>query len=628
MSNSINEQFREKASLMVEDGAVRFDDAVAKEKAAKPENNMNSRFTPQKLLDSAGENYAFSSELVLKSNLIYDDFRQNIRFNQPNDTTIQLNGKNIDCPAVGSGKWHQAIGGYIDELNDMSQPKKILRDIILANNPNEERASLNNLPQFNSQFMSLTYDGKKPNGHSLYAFYQLQSPVAKSLINAEYYCYVEDEVKYTVFALLTEDILKNDGSGNTIMPKQFMEKLDEVKESAIDLRYASMSLKNVTPENLTFLRQFSSSLINIGEYRFPLPKEYSQIDFSRFNYNNFVAKGLPLFDNLDQIIKYYLQSNFSNIEINAFSKYINLLKSSNTNPTDINVFVHNCIYFKNYIKNVMHIDLIFTEKQFGRIDNFCKLIKAFKPFDTNSKRLSDNETFSTDEKKQIYISKIELLQKKNSTNLESPSEEKSNEEEGIISICNKYGIKPEGAVLLKSADEIERIVYVCNKYGIKPEGIVFLKSAEEIEKIAEICSKHKIKLTGSVFLKSAEEIEKIISICNKLGVEPKGAIFRQSADEIEKIASVCNKYGIKPEGTVFLKSAEEIEEIVSICYKLGIKPDGNIFLLSTEEIIKKAIDCIRYGSKKNNNTYNTENINNIIYNNDNNYHKEKNNISR
>ena len=407
MEHFIEEEFRKVSSREIQTAKRRFRDGEGYIKESLPENNINSEYDSQELLNAAGETFAFSAEHGLKSNIIYDDFRKSPFFTQIRTTKLQLGNKYINAPIVGTSDWYKTLAGNISPLNFIIDPKEIRKNIILNNDPNDDRLNIKTEPQFNSQFLTLSLDGSKISGHSLYAYYQLQNSVVKSLINTEYYCYVDDEAKYTIYALLTEDILTNNNEGKTIIPSDFMEKLDSVKNAAVDLRYASISFENIDNNELIFLKEFSSSIISVGEYRFPLPKQYAEINFEKFNYNDFVGNDFNIFNNLDKMTKYYLQSCFSKKEIMTFKKYANILIKSGINSSDLNVFINNSIYFKNYINNKMQINLEFTEKQFTRIYNFCKLIKAFQPFDSNSKRLSDNEAFSTEEKKNIYISKIE-----------------------------------------------------------------------------------------------------------------------------------------------------------------------------------------------------------------------------
>lgn len=335
-------------------------------------------FQETTIFNNAGEQYAWASELTLKANIIFDDFKKNARFNE----------------MIGTKEWYNLLAGRDTKLKIISGPKEI-RKLILENNPQDERSQIETEPRFNADFKTLSHDNTKPTGHSLYAYYQLQSPLAKSLINAEYYCYVEDEAKYTVYALLTDDILSSSIDGRTIMPKEMMEKLDSVKEAAVDLRYSAISLENVTREELIFLKEFSTSLVNIGEYRFASKNRYAEFNIRK-------KTGIPLFERLDGIVKYYIQTLFNKREIESLVNYTSLLEKEENTIDDLFIFINNCVYFKHFIEKRMEINLEFTEKQYGRIDRFCKLIKAFQPFNPEGKRLCDNDAFSTDEKKDYY----------------------------------------------------------------------------------------------------------------------------------------------------------------------------------------------------------------------------------
>ncbi len=406
MNDNIEEKFLEISSKTVENSKKRIKDGNEDVREAF---DKKSEFEPQTMLNMAGEEYAFASEIAMKSNIIFDDFRKNYRFNQTNDQKVNINGKEIECYKVGTDNWYKSLAAENRNLKILGDPKEI-RKLILENNPNDERAKINNEPIYNSQFLSLSYDGEKPSGHSLYAFYQLLPSAIKALINMEYYCYVEDEDKYTIYAILTDDILTKNNNGKTIMPQDMMEKLDSVKESSVKLRYSSISQENINSDKLKFLKEFSNSIETASEYRFPLPKSYKKLDFQKFNYQNFAYKGYQIFNSLDKMTKYYLQSSFSKKELQSFMNYIELLKKQNPNVTYLNTFINTCIYLKYYSKNNYGDCIDFTERVFGRIDNLCELIKAFQPFDPNQKKLIDNPSIFTKENIKRY--KSEIIQKK------------------------------------------------------------------------------------------------------------------------------------------------------------------------------------------------------------------------
>lgn len=440
MDNSRNEEaFRAIASKATQSSKRRFDDGEMHLEKSKEENN---EIEEQEFLNAAGEEYGFATEIALKSNLIYDDFSKNERFNQEQTGTIQYEGKDVCCYGIGTPEWRKSLAADDRNLKILNDPKEI-KKLIEHNNPNDIRKIITTSESpINPNFKSLRFDNEqgKISGHVLYPYFQLQNDKAKNLINTEYYCDVEDEEKYTIYALLTEDILEKENSGKTIMPRDMMENMVALKEPAIALRYSSISGKDIMSDDLSFLRTFSHSVINANEHRFPLPKIYDILDFEKYNYQKFNHRGFRFFDGLDRMQKYYLQSCFTNEEIESMMNYINLL-SQTKNNLDIELFLNNCIYFKDYIVNRMKIKLTFTEKQFARIDRFCDLIKAFQPFDPNSKRLCDNEAFDTKEKIVYYKNKIKKKQEEKA--IDNNIEELNEKELKPLFFINEKNIIPE-----------------------------------------------------------------------------------------------------------------------------------------------------------------------------------------
>ncbi len=405
----IEEEFREVASKQVQSAKRRLKEGLNNLEQSK----IDSEIEEQELLDAAGEHFAFATEMTLKSNLLFDDFRKDQRFTQTTASKIKLDGIEIACPSVGSIEWHNILAGDTNEkkLKILPFPDRILTMIKANTTSDDERLLLSNDITQNKSFLTLTASEKKVSGHSLYAYYQLQSPVARALIDTEFYCYVEDEMKYTIFALLTEDIIKRSSDGKTIMPEDFMYKLDKLKESSVNLRYASISLDNINPDELSFLKEFASSVVSVGEYRFPLPKKYEQIDFSEFSYGNFFQKDYKWFAELDKMSKYYLQKNFTQKEIITMMQYIDrILISSNASNQDIRIFLNTCLYLKNYVKEKLRINLEFRNAQYQRIATLCDSIKIFQPFSSSSERLRQNQAFSSQANRNSYIDALKQAQ--------------------------------------------------------------------------------------------------------------------------------------------------------------------------------------------------------------------------
>ncbi|MBQ6476983.1 MAG: hypothetical protein IJI43_00920 [Bacilli bacterium] len=350
----------------------------------------------------AGEYLCFGGELLEKSNIVYDDFSRSPIFNQSSEQDVTVEGKTFTAYPVGSPEWHGAIsaldGGNASKI--ISDPKAILKYII-PQSSGDPRSTLTNDPRFASSFQTLDLATEKPTGHSLYAYYQLLGPIAKTLVNSEYYSYTNDEEKYAIFALLTDDSILGINSDNiTTMPSELMNYLDSNKDASVKLRYSSTSARDVDEKDLKFIIEYFNSLLAVGNYRFPNYEKYANIDFDRYNCDDL---NIDEFSKLDRMQQYYLKNNFSNDELNELYK-------SMSDSKDADIFLNMSIYLKNYVNEKLKIDLNFDEKVFDRVKAYCSIVKAFRPFNNDTKRLCDNEQFSTNDKKQYYIVQLNKLQ--------------------------------------------------------------------------------------------------------------------------------------------------------------------------------------------------------------------------
>lgn len=521
---NIEEEFRKVASKQVQSAKRRFDYGIQ----CISDSKIDSDYEVQELLDAAGENFAFATEIALKSGLIYDDFRKNPRFNSPIKASIEIKEKIIKVPSVGSRDWHDILAGNVSDFKYIQSPKVIL-NMLAENNPLDKRVVEFEKAKAlgaSNPFFSLAYNGEKPSGHSLYAYYQLQNPVARALIDTEFYCYVEEEFQYTIYALLTTDNLIDNSSGqSTIMPEEVMKKLGKLKDAAVELRYASLSMKNLKPEDLKFLKEFSSSVVSVSEYRFPLPKKYAQIDFDEFPYRDL---GFSWFNELDKMSKYYLQKNFNPKEIISLKEFIDKLIIS---PQDIRIFLNVCLYFKNIVKEKLQIDLDFQTEQYSRINNFCQAIKSFQAFSSNSKRLQQNQNLVS--RKPFYIDSIKTAQEEARKRLiieklkESESVEKMEEQndeisgyylapDGSIWASEKEYVKESSKVTITPEEEIDEYgghIDPETSYYFAPGGFVW-ESREDYVNYVNAKSNKSLKSSSNKVYENLEKNEKYNGIAN------------------------------------------------------------------------------------------------------------------
>ena len=327
----IRKTFEEVAENMTYNAELKFNDAITHYNKSNDPSLSNRKGKLEG--DVANRNFADSVEMSFKSNLIYDDMSKDERFNSLVDRVINFDtGTGIIergiVPGIRKPYWIDSLkgvfkgeSGYLKAkyLNIISDPKEI-RKMIIKNNPLDERAKIETDPIFNSQFLTLSFDGTKTNGHSLYSYYQLLSSVPKNLSNFELFVEVPGEEKYTVYGLLfgSDDILKISDAGKTIMTTGLMEKINDVKDYHMLANYNSISTDyQKTPDNSLFLKNLSESLLNVTKYRFPM-----DLEKEKYNYESFFAKDLKEFEQLDSLSKYYLQDLFDKSEIDYLIEFI------------------------------------------------------------------------------------------------------------------------------------------------------------------------------------------------------------------------------------------------------------------------------------------------------------------
>ena len=123
MDNSQKEEaFRSIASKTTQSSKRRFDDGEIHIEKAK---ENNDEIEVQEYLNAAGEEYGFATEIALKSNLIYDDFSQNERFNQEQTGIIQYEGNDVQCYAIGTPEWQKSLAADDRNLKTLTDPKEI-----------------------------------------------------------------------------------------------------------------------------------------------------------------------------------------------------------------------------------------------------------------------------------------------------------------------------------------------------------------------------------------------------------------------------------------------------------------------------------------------------------------------
>lgn len=423
----IEQKFRESAENMTYDANNKINDANPHHKLSL-DLSREERF--RKLEDdNANMYYANAAEMALKSHIIYDDMSKDARFNSLTTKTIVYpkddrgNTERGNVPAVGSHYWNESlkgemksIGGFLSPnlLNVIGKPESI-KKMILYNTPYDERKNIiaDNDNNHNADFKTLTFDGTKVNGHSLYSYFQLLSSKPKNYSTFEYWADVPGKDKYTLYAYLfgEKDMIKI-SNGKSIMTPDFLTSINEVKKFFVEARYEPISTDyTMAPKKSSFIKHFSSVLVDVGNYRFP-----TNIDKNQYSYEDFFAKGFKEFDALDDLSKYYLQSCFNKDEIDELVTFINRCKK--VNPYNINEFINETIFIKKYCLN-NDIPGDFTLKQYIRIYNLYEGLKAFQLFDPNSKLLKDYDEFNSEEKISVYIDQMNLAREKEKSKIDS-----------------------------------------------------------------------------------------------------------------------------------------------------------------------------------------------------------------
>lgn len=283
-----------------------------------------------------------------------------------------------------------------------------------------------------------------------------------------------------------------------------------------------------------------------------------------------------------------------------------------------------------FISNILDISL----------ENFEKLVEQYKKNDIDIKEmlLMLTQTNGKELAKLCERHSIEI----NKTTLNTPLEEAKN----IIKICKSKNVQVTESMLHQSALEVNKIIdyciknkiakknitnsfftynvveleksfKVCDKYGIRKEEQVFLRTADEITKIYQYCQGKGIKLEYSMFKKQPEEFISLIEfcgikkipICNEIFDESNNVVFRtdtklkrlklpffttallRTPDEIDEIVKYCRNNNIRLGEEIFRRTPEEVKTIVDICKKHNIRIVSGFFERKPDELRDLTIFC-------------------------------------
>lgn len=414
----LEDLFREKATIAVDDGVLARDFGYYAKKGEISHRNRNINQTTR--MNTSASQFALSCEHFLKAPIIYHDLRQ--------------------FSNLGAYSSNAEINAFIDSA--LKRPLWIQSDVFKRGDIRKNMS------------LSAPESAKKErfSGHDLFAYYQLQNPVIKTLINHEFLSHDgEDIFNYIDFAILTQDFIQEDSDGKILLPQKQLEIYTEHKNTFETKRYSSTHDRDLstTEDDIENLIQISSGLETIMCTLFPtydpsfdftissLEKQLGDNIFNFYHLKNSMAK--PIL-HLDKISNFYLRNDFSKNEfenlLNSLNQINNSLMLDEQNKEIFkNIYLNLCIYLK-HCSVEKGAKIYFSPQTFKRIENYCKIVMNSNLFNIGGHQLRNTSYFI-----------------KNKQDLEKAM---------IISQSNEDLIKPDSKKMLTVGDKINEFINLLN----------------------------------------------------------------------------------------------------------------------------------------------------------------------
>ena len=401
--NQVELIFRDLATQATESGMLARRLAVLTVDQSKKISNRN--FNDDTQIDFISSNLALSIEHFLKASIIYNDFRISPYF---------LKDKSI--------LEIESLKGRITEA--LKKPKLIQDQIISRDNSRENI--------FTEDDANIR---RSISGHDIYTYFQLQNPVIKALINYRYLTATDKEEGFSWidYAILNDDLLKEDADGMIHLPQQQLEYLKQNKDNFAKDRYpyAHDSSRSTKVDDVNFLKEMSYELETIMDYLFPSKEEFRSLDFYHSKLeselkSDFISYYKPkgsiykTLVRLDKMSQYHLKNDFSKSEFEALLTVITEINNDPRIETDKkalyrNIFV-NISTFLKYYSMKSGVNFNFTEQTFRRIKRYCHVLtNETNAFKKDSPQLKNSFLFASHqeqfESKLDEIKKVGLLEK-------------------------------------------------------------------------------------------------------------------------------------------------------------------------------------------------------------------------
>jgi len=289
----------------------------------------------------------------------------------------------------------------------------------------------NLIPEIVPTLNSMSKSDKAGNGHGLYTYYQIQTPLIKTLINHEFISsdtYAPcQQFTYIDLGILTKDFIREGENGQLYLPQDLIEHYRKYRTTYMDARYPITNNNPATQEDIENLNIMSAGLekilchcfpeLRVGELDFTESRLQSELHSTlndRFDLPNHPEINEPI-QTLDKAGNFYLNNDFTAQEITILLRSLNEIgKNTNLNNLDKDSlkkhYLNLCIYMK-HAAVLQQANITFDEKVFKRIEYYTRFVMGSNLFNSNGLRLK-NTIFFQLHKKELE-KELEKLKEKN-----------------------------------------------------------------------------------------------------------------------------------------------------------------------------------------------------------------------
>ena len=276
-------------------------------------------------------------------------------------------------------------------------------------------------PEINAAIGAMSSSDMAGGGHSLFTYYQIQTPVIKTLINHEFLSadpYNPGQpFTYIDLGILTRDFIKEGPNGQLYLPQDLLDHYRKYRAAYIDYRFVATNNEPANRQDLENLNVLSAGLEKIMCHCFPEVKP-GEIDFSQSKLESELGDTIEAryklssrpnvnttIQSLDKANSFYMKNDFSR---NEFVILLRSLDSIDRNRAINNIdkdllkklYLNLCIYMK-HAAVMQQANINFDERVFKRIEYYTRLVMNPNLFNADALQLQNTEFF------QIHKSELE-----------------------------------------------------------------------------------------------------------------------------------------------------------------------------------------------------------------------------